>query len=111
LAAGDRGSLTAGGQVRAYPKTVRSDDTTWTTGRVVFHDASLARISSEIRRWYGVELRVADSSLLAQHVTTTFDDSDSIDQVLKSLALILGARVDRQGDSATIHASRGSSMR
>ena len=108
LAAGDRGSLTVDGQVHAYPKTGRSDDATWTTGRVVFHDASMARISGEIRRWYGVELRVADSSLLTQHVTTTFDDNDSIDQVLKSLALVLGARVERHGDSATIHSNRGS---
>jgi transmembrane sensor len=111
LAAGDRGSLSADGEVRSFPKTVRSDDTTWTTGRVVFHDASLARISGEIRRWYGIELRVADSSLLSQHLTTTFDDTDSIDQVLKSLALTLGARVDRQGDTATLHSNRGSSMR
>lgn len=110
LAAGDRGSLTVDGQVHAYPKTVRSDDTTWTTGRVVFHDASIARISGEIRRWYGVELRIADSSLLTQHVTTTFDDNDSIDQVLKSLALVLGARVERQGDSATLHSNHGSSI-
>jgi transmembrane sensor len=110
LAAGDRGSLTANGQVHAYPKTGRSDDTTWTTGRVVFHDASMARISGEIRRWYGIELVVADSSLLSQHVTTTFDDSDSVDQVLKSLALVLGARVERQGDMATLHSNRGSSI-
>jgi Fe2+-dicitrate sensor, membrane component len=110
LAAGDRGSLTLDGQVRAYRKAVRSDDASWTTGRVVFHDASLTRIAGEIRRWYGVELHVADSSLLTQHVTTTFDDGDSIDQVLKSIALALGARVDRQGDSATIHSNRGSAM-
>lgn len=110
LAAGDRGSLSVDGQVRSYPKTVRSDDSTWTTGRVVFHDASLGRIAGEIRRWYGVDLHVADSSLLAQHVTTTFDDNDSVDQVLKSLALVLGARVERQGNSATIHANHGSSI-
>lgn len=107
LAAGDRGSLTSSGDVRAYPKAVRSDDAAWTTGRVVFHDASLTRIAGELRRWYGVDLRVADPSLAQRHVTTTFDDGDSIDQVLKSIALSLGARVERQGTSATIYSNRG----
>lgn len=107
LAAGDRGSLTVDGQVHAYPNTVRNDDASWTTGRIVFHDASVTRIVAEIHRWYGVKLRVADTTILNRHVTTTFDDGDSIDQVLRSLALTLGARIDRQGDSATIHPSSG----
>jgi transmembrane sensor len=107
LAAGDRGSLTVNGQVHAYPNTVRTDDASWTTGRVVFHDASLPRIVAEIHRWYGVDLRIADTSMLSRHVTTTFDASDSIDQVLRSLSLTLGARFDRQGDSATIHPNSG----
>ena len=105
LAAGDRGSIDARGNVRAERQSVRDDDVAWTTGRLVFRDASLTRVAGEIHRWYGVTLHVADSSLLNRPVTASFE-GEPIDQVLKILGLLLGARVDRQGDSAivtTIH--------
>jgi transmembrane sensor len=106
LAAGDRGSIDLKGVANADRQSVREDDTAWTTGRLVFRDASLARVAGEIRRWYGVTLHVADSSLLKRHVTASFA-GESIDQVLNIVALSLGARVDRQGDSATVTATHG----
>jgi transmembrane sensor len=107
LAAGDRGSIDARGNARAERHSVRDDDVAWTTGRLVFRDASLTRVAGEIHRWYGVTLHVADSSLLDRHVTTQFE-GEPIDQVLKILGLTLGARVERQGDSATITTIHGS---
>jgi len=106
LSAGDRGSLSADGQVRAYPHTV-ADDAAWTTGRLVFHEASLARVAGEIRRWYGVTLNVSDSSLASRHVTATFS-GESVDQVLKIIGLDIGARIERRGDSATVILNHGS---
>jgi transmembrane sensor len=107
LSAGDRGSLTANGQVRTYPHTVADDDAAWTTGRLVFRDASMARVSGEIRRWYGVKLLTTDSSLARRHITATFS-GEPVDQVLKIIGLNLGARIERQGDSATVISNRGS---
>ena len=106
LAAGDRGSIDLKGVANADRQSVREDDIAWTMGRLVFRDASLARVAGEIRRWYGVTLHVADSSLLNRHVTASFS-GESIDQVLNIVALSLGARVDRQGDSATVTATHG----
>jgi len=105
LAAGDRGSLAAQGEVRAYPHTV-TDDAAWTTGRLVFRDASLARVAGELHRWYGVELHVADSSLIHRTVNTSFN-GEPIDEVLKIIGMALGVRIDRQGDSATVSLIRG----
>jgi transmembrane sensor len=105
LAAGDRGALTSDGQVHAYPHAVVADDAAWTTGRLVFHGASLGRVAGEIHRWYGVNVRVADSSLLDRHVTASFN-GEPVDQVLKIIGLTLGARVERQGDSATVYPGR-----
>lgn len=107
LAAGDRGSIDARGNVRAERQSVRDDDVAWTTGRLVFREASLTRVAGEIHRWYGVTLHVADSSLLDRHVTMQFA-GEPIDQVLKILGLTLGARVERQGDSATVTTIHGS---
>jgi transmembrane sensor len=106
LSAGDRGSMSADGQVRAYPHSV-TDEAAWTTGRLIFRDASLARVAGELRRWYGVNLRIVDSSLANRHVTATFN-GEPVDQVLKIIGLTLGARIERQGDSATVTSIRGS---
>jgi transmembrane sensor len=101
LTAGDRGSMSANGAVRSYPHTVTEDAAAWTSGRLVFKDASLIRVIGEIRRWYGVTLRVTDSSLVDRALT--FDATgESVDQVLKIIGLDLGARIERQGDTATI---------
>jgi transmembrane sensor len=108
LAAGDRGSLTASGDVRAYRRAVLPADSSWTHGVLEFHDASMRRVAGEVRRWFGVELRIADSSLLSVPLTTTVRGNDPVDQVLRSIALSVGARVERQGNSATLHLNSGS---
>jgi transmembrane sensor len=107
LSAGDRGSMSSDGMLRAYPHSVTDDAAAWTTGRLVFRDASLARVSGEIRRWYGVKLQIMDSALVTRHVTATFN-GEPVDQVLKILALDLGARIEQKGDSATVTLIRGS---
>lgn len=108
LAAGDRGSLTASGSVRAYRQAVVPADSSWTHGVLEFQDASMRRVAGEVRRWFGVDLEVADSSLLSVPLTTTVRGNDPVDQVLTSIALSVGARVERHGNSATLHLSSGS---
>ena len=106
LAAGDRGSMSSDGAVRSYPHTVTNDVAAWTSGRLVFKDASLVRVIGEVRRWYGITIRVADSSLADR--TLNFDATgESVDQVLKIIGLDLGARIERQGDTATVTPIRG----
>ena len=110
LSAGDRGAMSADGQVRTYPHSVTDDAAAWTSGRLVFRDASLARVTGELKRWYGVTLHVADSSLATQHVNATFTD-EPVDQVLKVIGSVLGARIERQGDNATVTSNRGSTTK
>jgi transmembrane sensor len=105
LTAGDRGAVSNDGAVRAYPRAGGADDAAWVSGRLVFRDASFARVAAELRRWYGIELRAADASLLRRHVTTTLD-GESADQALRILELSLGAHVERRGDTATVHLTR-----
>jgi transmembrane sensor len=105
LSAGDRGSLTATGTVRAFRHAVLPADSSWTHGVLEFHDASMRRVAGEIRRWFGVDLRIADSSLLRIPLTTTVRGNDPVDQVLSNIALSIGARVERQGNSATLRLS------
>ena len=71
---------------------------------LVFRDASLAEVSSDLRRWYGVELRVEDSILASRHLTMTFA-GDPLERVLRVIGLGLGADVERHGDTAVVRAS------
>ena len=109
LEEGDRGSIDPVGHATVVRHGIRDADTAWTTGQLVFRDASVQRLAAEIRRWYGVQLRVTDSSLLDRHVNMSFDRAP-VDQVLKIIGATLGARVERHGDTATVSPMRGSTI-
>ncbi len=108
LAAGDRGTVDLTGIAHAERHAAVADDMAWTTGRLVFRNASLAQIAGELHRWYGVLLTVGDSSLVDRHVSTTVDSGQPVDDVLRNIGLSLDARIERHGDSATITAIHGS---
>jgi transmembrane sensor len=107
LAAGDRGTIDDSGNARADEHALRDEDLAWTTGRLVFRDAPLTRVAGEVHRWYGVTLRIGDSSLAARHVTASFN-GETADQVLNVIGLTLGAHVERHGDTAVFRAGNGS---
>lgn len=101
LGQGDVGELAPGGRVHARRGAATDDDLAWTRGRLVFRDASMVEVAADLRRWYGVELRVMDTALLRRHFTGTFA-SEPLTRVLGVLGLALRARVELQGDTAFI---------
>jgi len=101
LSRGDVGTLDTLGQVQARRGAATDDDLAWTLGRLVFRDASVTELAADLRRWYGVQLRVTDSALLRRHFTGSFS-RESPDRVLDVIALALGARVERRGDTAFV---------
>jgi len=76
-------------------------DVSWAARRLVFDNASLARVRDDLRRWYGVTLVVADSSLLTRHLKAEFTQ-ETPQQVLDVIALALGAVIERRGDTALL---------
>ncbi|MBI4502015.1 MAG: FecR domain-containing protein [Gemmatimonadetes bacterium] len=103
LKPGDRGTVGRDGRAVAEPRAATSDDLAWTRGRLLFDNASLARVRADLRRWYGVDLQVADSSLAGRHITASFA-GEPIEQVLDVIGLALGARIERQGNIAVVRA-------
>lgn len=101
LRPGDIGVVARSGRVEASRGAATADDLAWTRGQLVFRDAPVGDMAEDLRRWYGVELRVTDSSLLRRHFTGSFV-AESRDTVLEVIALALGARVERRGDTAYI---------
>jgi transmembrane sensor len=97
LRAGDRGVLQAG-TVAVARGTVTDEDMAWMRGQLAYRDAPLAEVQADLRRWYGIELRVADSALAQRTLTATFH-GDSSAQVVQVIALALGADVVQRGDT------------
>ena len=100
LRPGDAGTIAANGQALVERGGAAEPDTAWTSGRLVFREAPIAVVRSELRRWYGIDL-VVDSSFASRHLSVTFD-GETPDRALEIIALSLGARVQRQGNTATI---------
>lgn len=105
LDSGDVGITGAGGAISRNPDSVTPDDVAWMQGRLVFRNASMATARADLQRWYGVELRVMDSSLLRRHFTGSFS-GEPVDRVADVIALALGARAERRGDTLFIRAPR-----
>ncbi len=100
LNAGDRGTL-ADGAVSVSRGVVTSDDVAWTEGALRYRDASLAEVRADLLRWYGVDVRVTDSTLARRTITAAFR-GEPVARVLETLALTLGARVEQRGDTVLL---------
>lgn len=105
LRAGDVARIEGGGQIETTRGAASSDDLAWMRGQLVFRDVPLAEIASDLRRWYGVELRVTDSALLRRHFTGTFVTSESARTLVDALAMAIGARVESRGDTLTLRSA------
>ena len=110
LNARDRATVDTKGIVVVERSAVSDDDLAWIEGRLVFRDAPLILVGAELYRWYGVRLRVADSSLANLHLTASFS-GEPVDRVLNVIALSLGARIERQGNVAILHRAIASGAR
>jgi transmembrane sensor len=104
LGRGDVGRAGNVGRVEVYRGAASTDDLAWTRGELIFRDTPLPRVAMDLRRWYGVEVRVSDSTLRNRHFTGSFRN-ESRDRVLDVLALALGASLELRGDTAILDPS------
>jgi transmembrane sensor len=102
-----RGTVVPGRAPVVAPNAVTDDDLAWTRGQLAFHDAPFPEVAAELRRWYGLELRAADSSLVERHLTAAFH-GEGPSEVLRVVALALGASVEQRGDTAFLRAAPAS---
>ena len=69
----------------------------WTTGRLVFRNATFADAIVELERWYRADFRISDQVLLQKHLDVEFN-GQSLDEVLSVIGRILDVRLVRRGD-------------
>ncbi len=80
---------------------VTLEDVAWLKGRLSYRDASLGEVRSDLERWYGVHLVIRDSALARRTLTASFSD-DSVSQVLRIIALALGADIEYWADTVRL---------
>ena len=98
---GDVAVVDSGGRVEAQRGAATPDDLAWLNGTLAFRNASVAEEAADLRRWYGVQVRVTDSVLLQRHFTGQFA-GEPVDRVIEVIALALGARHERRGDTVIV---------
>ena len=101
LAAGDVVTLTADAPTNVARGGVTAGDTGFTRGTLVLRDPPLAQVATELRRWYGIELRVADSAIARRRLTATFA-GETPAQAMAIIGAALGAHVERRGDTVIV---------
>ena len=100
LRAGDRAVVAPTGTLRVERSSATSEDLVWTYGTLVFRDASVGQVVADLRRWYGIELRV-DSALANKTVTATFQRASATD-VGRTIAAVLGGGLREEGGTLRI---------
>lgn len=82
----------------------------WTEGELVLKATPLGEAVTELSRWYDLDFRVADSSLLKLTITArmpaTFNPN-----YLRHVTDVVGARAKREGRVVTLYVSPNSSAR
>lgn len=69
----------------------------WTDGRLVFVNAPVREVVTQIERWYGVRFIGVDNELASSKFSTTLQGNALTDNMLESLAIALGRRLVRRG--------------
>ena len=96
LNAGDRAVVGPQGALRVERAAASSDDLAWMSGHLLFRDAPVAQVAADLRRWYGIELRV-DSALAVRHLSAMFDQSSTASDVGRIVAAALGGGLREAG--------------
>jgi len=105
LGAGQHGLLTSSGRAVTRPAT--EQDLAWLQRRLIFREAPMSEVVDAFRRWYGIQLRLADASLVGRHLTASFS-GETAAEALEVIRLSLGAEIERRGDTAIVRAAEGS---
>lgn len=73
----------------------------WTRGRLVFDDDSVAAVLEQLERWYDLDIAADDPSLGSERVTISFE-TESANEALSALAKVLDVRLTRTGRTARL---------
>lgn len=110
LGRGDVGRLTNDGHASVAHGVDVDRMLRWLDGELAYRDAPLGEVLRDVRRWYDVDVHVADSALDALPFTGTLTE-DRTDDAVGILAATLGLRARRHGSAVVLEAIPGTTPR
>jgi transmembrane sensor len=105
LLASDRGVILADGVLRVERQAAAREDVAWIGRQIILRDAPVTQVAAQLVRWYGLELRVADSTLRTRRLTATFEHAPR-EEIARVLAAVLGGTSRLAGDTLWILPAR-----
>lgn len=102
---GELGALAKNGAAARVERVNTAAYLGWLDGRLVFDETPLDEVVAQLGRWYDAPFRIADPSLGARTLTASFT-TESLHEVLSSLAPVLDVRFDRVKDTIVVRAAR-----
>lgn len=73
----------------------------WTEGKLIFNETSLREIIPRLERWYDVEVKIEDPSILSRKLTATFE-KEPFSEVLKIITISLELEYVYERNNRTI---------
>jgi ferric-dicitrate binding protein FerR (iron transport regulator) len=104
LRRGDLARVDRSGAATLTPNVDVREYLAFTEGRLVFDNTPLNEAVHQLARWYGADIRLADSASVQRPVVATFEDG-SFQNTLDLLAQSLDLRVERAGGVILLHSS------
>jgi transmembrane sensor len=104
LRAGDMGRVSSTGEATVRRAVDVDVHLAWTSGRLVYADAPLADVLNDLRRWYGADVQLADTTIGHLPFTGTLANvapDEAVAQVAATMGLLVqfdGQRVILQPD-------------
>jgi transmembrane sensor len=105
LSAGDLGMVGGDGRAPVVERVNAERYLAWTDGWLVVHHAPLSVVSSDLARWYDIDIVVADSTLLDLHLEASFKAATA-DDALHIVATSLGVNIERHERQVVISRKR-----
>lgn len=78
----------------------------WIEGKLEFENRPLSEVLPRLERWYNIDIRVEDESIVEKRITAEVDYSHSMSEVIQGIALTLELEVDREDRTFTFRSSR-----
>ena len=101
LHVGDLGTLERDGSVSVVRGAPVGRALAWTRNQLVFVKQPLPDVLATIARWYDLDIQIVDPQVAAHPVTARFS-TQSVDEMLQSLAIAVEGAVQRDGRRVTL---------
>jgi transmembrane sensor len=105
LRAAERARADGSGRVSREAAVDTATALAWTAGRLVFHAVPMREVVPELRRWYGIDVRLGDASLANRRLTATFTREPAA-TVVASVAAAVDARTETDRGAVLFLAAR-----